>query len=238
MSAAIWGKTYAVCQAGRGWLPLSLATLLLLSATVPAAAGQGWYLLSPSVVSKGGKDADGNPRFELEAEPLGNWAQRGAFDTAAACEFARRSREISQREETTRRKREDLVGALLEIAATSAKCVASDDPRLTADQGGEVSRGAVMVKNGFRTGHDYRALTGSQQRNYLTGVVDGMFLAPLYGAPKTRMAWLEACLPGMSDEQVQAIVDSFVTVNPQRWHDSMHTTVYAALLRACERSTR
>ncbi len=72
-----------------------------------------------------------------------------------------------------------------------------------------------------------------ERRAYATGVVDGMFLSPLFGAPKDGMAWFESCVEGMTDEQVAQILYKSVKENPADWHRSVHTEMYRALKKGC-----
>lgn len=94
------------------------------------------------------------------------------------------------------------------------------------------------IHNGFLTGNEYRDLANTQRQHYIMGVIDGSLLAPLFGAPKPKLAWLETCVTGMRSDQVVAIVDKFLEANPVRWHQSMHVLVYSALRESCKDSHR
>lgn len=96
----------------------------------------------------------------------------------------------------------------------------------------------VAIKTGFYSGNEYRQLSQSQKMTYAAGVVDGIFLAPLYGAPKRQLLWLESCIVGITDEQVTAIIDKFMGENPARWHEPMHILAFTALRAACDRSPK
>jgi len=91
----------------------------------------------------------------------------------------------------------------------------------------------VTIKNGFGSGEDYLKMSQSEQRAYAMGVVNGMLLAPLFGAPKNKMLQIENCLVGMTDSQVAAILAKYLRDNPGRWHETPHTPMYAALLESC-----
>jgi len=94
----------------------------------------------------------------------------------------------------------------------------------------------VAIHHGFYTGNAYRELPEGQRWTYVSGVIEGMLLAPLYGAPKSKMVWIESCIVGMLDKQVTAIVDKFMAENPARWHEDMHALVYSAMIGACKGS--
>ena len=91
----------------------------------------------------------------------------------------------------------------------------------------------VRIKGGFITGNQYRGYANVLQRRYVMGVVDGLFLAPLLDAPKERLAWLENCVVGKTDDQVTTLVNQYLNKNRVRWHESMHVLVYAGLRDAC-----
>lgn len=93
----------------------------------------------------------------------------------------------------------------------------------------------VFIHQGFVTGQDFHSYGAAQQRQYVMGVVDGMFLAPLYGAPRPRMEWLGKCVTGMSDEQVQVISARYLDEHPERWTQYMHLIVFSALKETCDR---
>ena len=91
----------------------------------------------------------------------------------------------------------------------------------------------VLIHNGFLTGQSFRDLPDLGKRSYVAGLIDGLFLAPLFDAPKSSMGWLESCVEGMTDEQVSAIISKYLDDNPGRWHQPVHGAAYSALLAAC-----
>jgi hypothetical protein len=94
----------------------------------------------------------------------------------------------------------------------------------------------VWIQNGFGTGQDYLKMTKSQQRTYAMGVVDGILLSPLFGAPKSKMKWFESYIVGMTDEQVAVILLKYLENNPGRWHDGLHLLAYSAIKEAFDKS--
>ena len=93
--------------------------------------------------------------------------------------------------------------------------------------------GGVRIKAGFITGNQYRGYANVLQRRYVMGVVDGLFLAPIFDVPKERLAWLENCVVGKTDDQVTTIVNQYLNKNRVRWREPMHVLVYAGLRDAC-----
>jgi hypothetical protein len=112
-------------------------------------------------------------------------------------------------------------GAVAAIVISAASVVATNQ-----DQ-------PVEVHNGFLTGRQFLDLPAGRMRAYAAGLVDGVFLAPLYGAPKARVARLEACVEGMTDTQVSAIISQHLKARPETWHQHAHTSFFRAMLDRC-----
>lgn len=100
------------------------------------------------------------------------------------------------------------------------------------------SQQGIYIKNGFLTAEEFTHMNDQSQHDYAMGVVDGMLLAPLFGAPR---AWNDGqkigafgdCVTGMSGKQVAAIMSKFVRDHPERWNESMHTVAFTAMTQAC-----
>jgi hypothetical protein len=91
----------------------------------------------------------------------------------------------------------------------------------------------VRVHNGWITGNEYKQYSQTYRTAYVIGVIDGIFLSPLFGARSPGSLWLEECVTGMDSEQITAIVDNYHKANPRRWHQSMHAIVFSAIREAC-----
>lgn len=93
---------------------------------------------------------------------------------------------------------------------------------------------AIYVHNGFFTASGFRELAQSTKQIYSMGLIDGILLAPLYGADKEKMVVLESCIEGMSGDQIAAIFDKYIQDHPERWHGNMHAVGFSAMKQACE----
>jgi hypothetical protein len=99
------------------------------------------------------------------------------------------------------------------------------------------SQDGRVVHHGFLNAEDYLELSAQQQLGYAMGVIDGMLIAPLFGAPDdgARLKMLGHCVEGMRNTQVKAILDTFLKQHPERWNDPMHAVAFAATQEACSR---
>lgn len=101
---------------------------------------------------------------------------------------------------------------------------------------GANSKEPVLIRS-FLTGNDYQELSPGGKRGYVTGFVDGVLVAPVFDAPKQALQWIELCIVDMSNVQIVAIVDKWLSENPQRWHQPMNMLTFTALKDGCDKST-
>jgi hypothetical protein len=94
---------------------------------------------------------------------------------------------------------------------------------------------SVYIHDGFVKGEEFLRMPEVRQRAYAAGIVDGVFLAPLFGAPKSQVSTVERCVEGMSDSQIAAILAKYIRERPARWHEHAHTLAFGALRDSCPR---
>ena len=100
------------------------------------------------------------------------------------------------------------------------------------------SQQGISVKSGFLTAEEFTHMNDQSQHDYAMGVVDGMLLAPLFGAPRAwndgqKIGAFGQCITGMSSRQVAAIISRFVRDHPERWNEPMHAVAFTAMTQAC-----
>ena len=92
----------------------------------------------------------------------------------------------------------------------------------------------IWIKEGFLDGEEYLQLPDLQKRDYAMGLLDGILTAPILGADKRGMKWLENCVVDMSGNQLSAILEKELRDNPEEWHyNSNGTVLWRALKRDC-----
>ncbi len=94
----------------------------------------------------------------------------------------------------------------------------------------------VIIHNGFLKAEDFTHMDERRQRDYSIGLIEGMMLAPLFGAPSDgSLKRLLDCTVGMSDSQIAAIFAKFAKDHPERWNENLHTVAYAAIMDGCSK---
>ncbi|HEV8412073.1 MAG TPA: hypothetical protein VGQ49_00670 [Bryobacteraceae bacterium] len=94
---------------------------------------------------------------------------------------------------------------------------------------------SVKIHNGFLKAQTYLELTPDDQRAYVMGALDGIYMAPIFGAPENDpgLVSLEACVEGMKGSQVAAIVLKYAKDHPERWNWDLKDVTYSALREVC-----
>ena len=91
----------------------------------------------------------------------------------------------------------------------------------------------TLIRSGFGTGEQYLAASEQEQRAYAVGIINGMLMAPMFGASRGKMRWLGQCIQGMTDSQIASILTKYLRDNPSRWHETPHAPMYTALKESC-----
>jgi hypothetical protein len=93
----------------------------------------------------------------------------------------------------------------------------------------------VKISPGFFTGKDYLDMSDTEKRAYVTGEINGMLVAPFFGAPEENLNWLKTCSARMSDEQLAAILTRFINDQPNQVQGNLNVVTFNALRDACRK---
>jgi len=91
----------------------------------------------------------------------------------------------------------------------------------------------VTISGGFFTGKDYLDMAETEKRAYATGGINGMLVAPFFGAPEENLNWLKTCTGKMSDEQIAGILTRFIRDQPNQLELSLNVLTFNAMREAC-----
>lgn len=92
----------------------------------------------------------------------------------------------------------------------------------------------VKISPGFFTAKDYLDMTDTEKRAYVTGQINGMLVAPFFGAPEENLNWLKSCSGKMSDEQLASVLTQYVREQPNP-QQNLNVATFTALREACRR---
>jgi len=97
------------------------------------------------------------------------------------------------------------------------------------------SQQTVKISPGFFTGKDYLDMSDTEKRAYVTGQINGMLVAPFFGAPEENLSWLRTCNGKMSDEQLASILNRYIRDQPNQMPLNLNVVTFNALREACRR---
>jgi hypothetical protein len=95
----------------------------------------------------------------------------------------------------------------------------------------------VKISPGFFTGKDYLDMSDTERRAYATGEINGMLVAPFFGAPEENLNWLKTCTGKMSDEELASIVTRFIREQPAQTQANLNVVTFTAVRDACRKSS-
>jgi len=94
----------------------------------------------------------------------------------------------------------------------------------------------VSIGAGFFTGKDYLDMTDNERRAYATGAINGMLVAPFFGAPEDNLNWLKSCTLKMSDDEIAGILTRYVRDNESQSNFNLNVVTFNALRNACPKT--
>ena len=93
----------------------------------------------------------------------------------------------------------------------------------------------VKISPGFFTGADYLDMTDTEKRAYVTGEINGMLVAPFFGAPEANLNWLKTCSGKMSDEQLATTLTHYIRDQSNQMQQNLNVVTFTALREACRK---
>ena len=92
----------------------------------------------------------------------------------------------------------------------------------------------VKISPGFFTAKDYLEMSDTERRAYVTGQINGMLVAPFFGAPEDNLSWLKTCSGKMSDEELASVLARYIREQPNQ-QQNLNVVTFTALREACRR---
>jgi len=90
----------------------------------------------------------------------------------------------------------------------------------------------VKISPGFFAAKDYLEMSDTEKRAYVTGQINGMLVAPFFGASEENLNWLKTCSSKMSDEQLASILTRYVAEQTNQ-QQNLNVVTFNALREAC-----
>jgi hypothetical protein len=94
-----------------------------------------------------------------------------------------------------------------------------------------------LVRSGYLSAGKYLALKPDTQGIYMAGMIDGMYLAPMFDAPDEDkyLVRIRVCVTDgdLTNTQIAAIVTKYAKKRPDEWKAGANVVAYQALREVC-----
>jgi hypothetical protein len=91
----------------------------------------------------------------------------------------------------------------------------------------------VSIGQGYFTGKDYLDMTDNEKRAYATGAINGMLVAPFFGAPEDNVNWIKTCTAKLADADIAAILTRYVREQESQLNYNLNILTFNAMRNAC-----
>jgi hypothetical protein len=103
-----------------------------------------------------------------------------------------------------------------------------------------VVAGCRAAANGARTApatpftvNDYVAMGGLDKKAFVSGLLEGMLLAPAFGGQESRMQWFLSCTAVHDRLEMRAKLNAFVMAHNELWPETSPVPYFRAVADAC-----
>jgi hypothetical protein len=94
-----------------------------------------------------------------------------------------------------------------------------------------------LVRSGYLSAGQYLALKPDMQGVYMAGMIDGMYLAPMFDSPDEDkyLVRIRVCVTDgrITNTQIAAIVTKYAKKRRDEWQAGANAVAYQALREAC-----
>lgn len=119
------------------------------------------------------------------------------------------------------------------IAATMALAMLA--AAAMAEQGGQAEEqgDGTKIPGGFTSGRDYVDMPGRSKSAYVSGLMDGMVLAPAFGGDIDRMEWFLACTEMVGVSEMRDAINDYMFAHSDEWENRNPAKFYRAIAERC-----
>lgn len=94
----------------------------------------------------------------------------------------------------------------------------------------------VSIGPGYFTGRDYLDMTDNEKRAYATGAINGMLVAPFFGAPEDNVNWIKTCTVKLSDGEIAGILTRYIREQESQLNYNLNILTFNAIRNACPKT--
>jgi hypothetical protein len=95
------------------------------------------------------------------------------------------------------------------------------------------ARAKTFIHGGFVSGKAYLDMPNLRKVAYVTGLLEGMFLAPKLGGDPKRMRWLALCTDAIGRRGVRDMLERYLLDKDRTWNNRNPAKMYRAIAAGC-----
>jgi hypothetical protein len=95
------------------------------------------------------------------------------------------------------------------------------------------ARAKTLIQGGFVSGKAYLDLPNLRKIAYVTGLLEGMFLAPKLGGDPKRIRWLTVCADNLGRRGMRDVIESYLVERHRTWNNRNPAKMYRAVASGC-----
>ena len=91
----------------------------------------------------------------------------------------------------------------------------------------------IRIMGGYITGREYMDMDGLEKKAYIRGLLDGLLLAPGFGAKEEDMEWFLACTKGLDITEVRKHLYEYIRTRNELWDNPNAAKSFRAVRDLC-----
>jgi hypothetical protein len=95
------------------------------------------------------------------------------------------------------------------------------------------ARAKTLIQGGFVSGKAYLDMPNLRKIAYVTGLLEGMFLAPKLGGDPTRTRWLAICADSLGRRGMRDVIETYLVERNRSWNNRNPAKMYRAIAAGC-----
>lgn len=96
----------------------------------------------------------------------------------------------------------------------------------------------TVIQGGFVSGQAYLDMPNLRKIAYVTGLLDGMFLAPVFGGTVARQAWFGLCIDTIGRTGIRDVLARHLLADGRTWNNRNPAKMYRAIRAGCRKGEK
>lgn len=91
----------------------------------------------------------------------------------------------------------------------------------------------TLIQGGYVSGKAYLDMPNLRKIAYVTGLLEGMFLAPKLGGDPKQLRWLTVCADSIGRRGMRDVIESYLVERNRTWNNRNPAKMYRAIAAGC-----